>query len=132
MWPTGISVAELDFDVSAADVAVTVIVAPPEGSVVGAVYVIAVPLGVEFVESVPHGAVGQETAHVISLLLTALLTVAASCTVVAACTTAVAGETETEIAGTVTVAVAVFVGSATEAAMRVTFTLFAGGAAGAV
>jgi hypothetical protein len=41
-----------------------VIDAPPEDSVVGAVYVIAVPLGVEFVESVPHDAVGQETAQV--------------------------------------------------------------------
>ena len=95
-------------------------------------YSIAAPLGDEPAETVPHGAVGQETVHVISLLLNALLTVAASCTVVAACTTAVVGETETEIAGTVTVAVAVFVGCATEAATRVTFTLFAGGAAGAV
>jgi hypothetical protein len=48
---------------------VTVIVAPPEGSVVGAVYVTAVPLGVEFVESSPHGPVGQETAQVTPLLL---------------------------------------------------------------
>ena|SRR5271166_4153290 len=125
------SVAELDRDWSATDVAVTVIVASPEGSTVGAVYVTAVPLGVEFVESVPHGGVGQETAHVTSLLLNSLLTVATSCTVVAACTTDVPGETETEIAGTVTVAVAVFVGSATEAAVRVT-TPFAGGVAGAV
>jgi hypothetical protein len=95
-------------------------------------YSIAAPLEDEPAETVPHGAVGQETAHVISLLLNALLTVAASCTEVAACTTAVAGETETEMAGTVTVAVAVFVGTATEAATRVTFTLFAGGAAGAL
>jgi hypothetical protein len=48
---------------------VTVIDAPPEDSVVGAVYVIAVPLGVEFVESVPHDAVGQETAQVTPPLL---------------------------------------------------------------
>jgi hypothetical protein len=63
MWPTGISVAEFDLEVSATDVAVTVIVAPT-GRVVGAVYVIAVPLGVEFVESVPQEAVGQDTAQV--------------------------------------------------------------------
>jgi hypothetical protein len=50
-------------------VAVTVIVAPPEGSVVGAVYVMAVPLGVEFVESAPHAAVGQDTDQVRPLLL---------------------------------------------------------------
>jgi hypothetical protein len=31
--------------------------------------VITVALGVEFVESVPHGAVGQETAQVTPLLL---------------------------------------------------------------
>jgi hypothetical protein len=48
---------------------VTVIDAPPEGSVVGAVYVVAVPLGVEFVEIVPHGAVGQKTAQVTPPLL---------------------------------------------------------------
>jgi len=98
----------------------------------GAMYSIAAPLDDEPAETVPHGALGQETAHVISLLLNALLTVAASCTVVAACTTAVVDERETEMAGTVTVAVAVFAGSATEAATRVTFTLFAGGAVGAV
>ena len=63
------SVTELDFDVSLTDVAVTVIGAPPEGSVVGAVYVMAVPLGVEFVESAPHAAVGQDTAQVTPVLL---------------------------------------------------------------
>jgi hypothetical protein len=63
------SVAELDFEVSAADVAVTVIVAPPPGHVAGAVYVMAVPLAVEFVENVPHGAVGQETPQVTPPLL---------------------------------------------------------------
>lgn len=61
--------AEPDFDVSASDVVETVMVAPPEGSVAGAMYVIAVPLGVEFVESVPQGAAGQDTAHVMPLLL---------------------------------------------------------------
>jgi hypothetical protein len=61
------SVAELDFEASAADVAV--MVAPSADNVAGAVYVRAVPLGVEFVESVPHGAVGQETAQVTPPLL---------------------------------------------------------------
>jgi hypothetical protein len=37
MWPTGIRVDEIDFDVSVTDVAVTVMVMPPEGRVVGAV-----------------------------------------------------------------------------------------------
>ena len=48
------------------------------------------------------------------------------------CTVAVPGETETKIAGKVTIAETVFVGSATEAATTVTVTLFDGGVAGAV
>jgi hypothetical protein len=48
------------------------------------------------------------------------------------CTVAVPGETETKIAGKVTIAEAVFVGSATEAATTLTVTLFADGIAGAV
>jgi hypothetical protein len=43
----------------------------------------------------------------------------------------VPGETETKIAGNVTIAEAVFVGSATEAAMTATVTLFVGGVRGA-
>ena len=57
---------------------------------------------------------------------------AASRIVDAACTVAVPGETETEIAGTMTLAEAVFVGSATEAATTATVTLLAGAALGAL
>jgi hypothetical protein len=53
--------------VSAADVAV--IFVPPADNVAGAVYVMAVSLDVEFVESVPHSAAGQDTAHVMPLLI---------------------------------------------------------------
>lgn len=51
--------------------------------------------------------------------------------VLEACTVAVPGETETKIAGNVTFAEAVFVGSATEAARMATVTLLAGGVTGA-
>jgi hypothetical protein len=50
----------------------------------------------------------------------------------AACTVAVPGKMETEIAGSVTLAEAVFVGSATEAATTATVTLPAGAALGAL
>ena len=91
----------------------------------GAVYVIAVPLGLLAEERVPH--VGeqfdpfcirdQET----PLLLASLETVAVNCCVVPSKTLAVVGDIETEMGGvTVTVAAADLVESATDAAVSVT------------
>jgi len=64
-------VAELDFDGSAADAAVTVMLPTAAGHGEGAMYSIGAPLDDEPAETVPHGAEGQETAHVTLLLLSA-------------------------------------------------------------
>jgi hypothetical protein len=61
-----------------------------------------------------------------------LLTVAVNCCVELITTLAEVGETETEMAETVTAAAIDFVESATEVAVRVAVRLLAGGAVGAL
>jgi hypothetical protein len=116
--------AEADFVVSLPEVAVIVTPAG-EGTPEGAVYVTGVPLGVFPGETVPHA--GEQLVppcvkdHETPPLLASLETVAVNCCVVPSKTLAVAGETETEMGGvTVTVALADFVESATDAAVKVT------------
>ena len=65
-------------------------------------------------------------------LLGSLATVAVNCCVALSATLAVVGETEAEVAETVTVADIDFVGSVTDVAVTVTDKLLAGGVAGAV
>jgi hypothetical protein len=65
---------------------------------------VAVPLGVAVGETLPHDVAEHDTVHVTPLLLGSLPTVAVNCAVAPASTVAVAGTTDTVIAGTVMVA----------------------------
>jgi len=96
--PTGIRVAELDFDFSATDVAVTVTFTFG-GIVDGAVKVAGVPLGVVAGAIVPHCAAAQVTVHVTPASLASFVTVAVSFALELAGTVAVRVETETAIGG---------------------------------
>jgi hypothetical protein len=73
-----VTVAEDDFVVSVADVAVTFTVRSLGGGG-GAVYVVATPLAVEVGETVPQGAGEQDTLQVTPPLVRSLLTVAVNC-----------------------------------------------------
>ena len=69
---------------SCAEVAVMVTPRSATGALVGAVYVVGVPLFVVVGEIVPHGAVSHATDHVIPLLGVSLETVPVTCAVVRA------------------------------------------------
>lgn len=120
---TTVMVAAALFEVSATDVAARVTVAG-EGTIAGAVYVIATPEALVLVESIPHVAPEHPvplSVHVTPLLCASLVTVAVKFCVRLTVTFAVVGATVTPIAGaTVIVAEAVRDVSATEVALSVT------------
>src|ERR1700752_1584355 len=69
-----VSVTEADLVLSATDVAVMVTVTWLGGAVVGAAYVVAVPLGLVVGEMVPHGAVAQLTAQLTPMFAESFIT----------------------------------------------------------
>jgi hypothetical protein len=97
----------------------------------GAVYVMATPLAVDVGEGLPHGAVEHDTVQVTPLLLESPATVAVNCVVPVPETLAVEGTTVTATEGTVIVAGADLLVSATEVAVNVTVRLLAGSETGA-
>jgi hypothetical protein len=116
-------VAEAVRDVSAAEVAFRVTVAG-EGTVAGAVYVIAAPEALELADNVPHVAPLQPVpvrVHVTPLFWASFVTVAVKFWVLLTLTVAAVGATTTPT-GAVTVIAAfdVFVVSPTEVAFKVT------------
>ena len=125
-------VAEPNFVLSAIEVAVRSTVKLLAGAVLGAVYVVAVPLDVAVGETLPHDVAEHDTVHVTPLLLGSLPTVVVNCAVVPASTVAEAGTTDTVIVGTSMAAEANDMGSATEVAVRVTVKSLAGRVLGAV
>jgi hypothetical protein len=100
---TGIvTTAVADSVESAIEVAVTLTVAAClfTAGLPRAVYVTAVPLGVEVAESEPHAAAtAHERLHVTPLFVGSLMTVAVKFCVRPGCTVAVAGEIVTAMAG---------------------------------
>jgi hypothetical protein len=94
--------------------------------------VIATPLAVVAGETVPHGAVEQETVHLTPAFAGSLVTVAVKFPVLLGWTVAEFGDTDTVTAGIVTVADPDFDISSTEVAVMVTFMSLAGGLAGAL
>jgi hypothetical protein len=121
-----VTVAEDDFVVSVADVAVTFTVRSLGGGW-GAVYVVATALAVDVGETVPQGAGEQDTLQVTPPLVRSLPTVAVNCWVVFASTVGDCGSVSTVMAGTVMVAEAMARELATEVAVSVTCKSFAGG-----
>ena len=89
------------------------------------------PLAAVVGETVPHGAVEQETLQLTPANAGSLFTVAENCSIAPTCSTPVVGATETLMAETVIVAEADFDGFATEVAVTVTDRLLAGAAEGA-
>ena len=122
--PLMAAVAVAEAVVSATEVA-TMVTSAFTGTLPGAVYVAAVPLGVVAGAMVPQPG-EQDVPLCVSVQLTPLLpasfvTVAVNCCVPVTGTLAVAGETETAMGGVmVIVAAADFVVSATETALTVT------------
>jgi hypothetical protein len=82
-------VAEADFDPSVTDVAVSVTVSVLGGAVVGAAYVVGVPLAVDVGETLPQGAVEQETLQLTPSFAESFTTIAVNCAVAPAATVAV-------------------------------------------
>jgi hypothetical protein len=68
------SVKEADCVASATEVAVIVTITSLAGGVLGAVYVVGIPLAVEVGETVPHGVGEHDTLHVTPLLEESLTT----------------------------------------------------------
>lgn len=95
------TVTEADFVVSATEVAVTVTVTWLAGAALGAVYKVGVPLGVVVGETLPQGAVGQDTFHVTPSSEESFVTWAVMLTVPPACSMPppVSGDMDTEIGG---------------------------------
>jgi len=123
--PLMAAVAVAEAVVSATEVA-TMVTSAFTGTLPGAVYVAAVPLGVVAGAMVPqlgeHGVPPCVRVQLTPLLLGSFVTAAVNCCVVFTVTFAVGGETETAMGGmTVTVAVADFVVSATEIVLIVTW-----------
>jgi hypothetical protein len=116
---------------SVAEVAVNVTVISLAGGVAGAVYVTAEPPDVCAGETLPHGAVGQETVQFARLPDGSLFTVALKDADALTCNVEVVGETDTTMAGTVILADAILLGSEADAAVTVTIRSLAGAAAGA-
>ncbi len=126
-----VMLAVVDAKGLATEVAVSVTVKSLAG-VLGAVYVVGVPLGVEVGKTVPHDVTEHETVQVTPLFAESLVTVAVNCAVAPAASVAVFGATETVIPGIVTMAVADTEVLVTEVAVRVTVKLPAGAIGGAV
>jgi hypothetical protein len=126
-----ITVAEADFVVSVVEVPVTVILMLLAGSVVGAVYVVAVKSGVLAGMIVPqpgeHALPFCVNVQVKLPLLASLLADPLISRVVPACTSDDVGDKETVMAGTVIAVVIDFDASATDVAVRVTAKSLAGG-----
>lgn len=83
-------------------------------------------------ETLPHGAVGQETIQLALLPVGSLFTVAVKDSVALACNVEVVGETDTVMAGTVILADPVLLGSETDAAVTVTVRSLPGAEVGAL
>ncbi len=92
-------VAELDFVVSAIEVADSVTAKSFAGGLLGTVYVTLAPLNEEVGETVPHGGLEQLTVQVTPEVLLSFTTVAENCAVPPIWTVANAGDTVTAIAG---------------------------------
>lgn len=92
-------VAELDFVVSAIEVADSVTAKSFAGGSLGTVYVTIAPLNEEVGETVPHGGLEQLTVQVTPEVLLSFITVAENCAVPPIWTVANAGDTVTAIAG---------------------------------
>jgi hypothetical protein len=111
--------------VSVADLAVSVTTAG-EGTLTGAVYVIAVPDALDVADNVPHAAPEQPAplnVHVTPLVCVSFVTVAVTLCVFPLCTDALVGFTDTPTGGgvvTVIVAAAVLLVSVTDLAVSVT------------
>jgi hypothetical protein len=127
-----VSVAVAVLLVSVTEVALIVTVKLLAGGVAGAVYVVAVPLGVVVGATVPQGAVAQLTVHVTPAFAGSPFTVGVSCAVVFTCTVAVDGEMLTVIACTTIGVLPFLVESATAVAVSVTVRSVPGAFAGAV
>jgi hypothetical protein len=116
---------------SVTEVAVNVTVMSLAGGVAGAVYVTAAPLDACVGETLPQGAVGQETVQFARLPAGSLFTMAVKGADALTCIVEVLGETDTTIAGTVILADAVLLGSEADAAVTVTVRSLAGAEVGA-
>src|SRR5215469_17684038 len=84
---------------SLTDVAVMLATISAVGGVAGAVKVVATPLPVVIGETVPHGALEQDSVQVTPRLAVSLLTVAVTCAVAPDCTVAGSRETVMVIGG---------------------------------
>lgn len=91
----------------------------------------AAPLDACVGETLPHGAVGQDTVQFAKLPAGSLFTMAVNDADALTCSVEVVGETDTTMAGTVILADAVLLGSEADAAVTVTVRPLAGAAAGA-
>lgn len=116
---------------SVTEVAVNVTVISLAGGVAGAVYVVVKPLAVCVGETLPHGAVGQETVQFALLPVGSLVTVAVKDPVALACNVEAVGETATVMAGTVILTDPALLGSEADAAVTVTARSLRGAEVGA-
>ncbi len=123
-----VMVTGADFDVSVTEVAVMVTFRTPAGGLAGALYVTAVLLALLRVPAPDDGDMAQVT----PLLVGSLFATAAIGSVPAACTMAVAGDAETVMAETVTLADPDLEVLATAVALMVTAKSLGGGVVGAV
>ncbi len=98
---TNVMVADPDLELSATEVALTVMVRSLGGGALGAVYVVGVPLGVAVGDTLPHDDALHETVQVTPLPDGSLLTVAVKEADPPAGTELEPAETETAIGGTV-------------------------------
>ena len=92
-----VTFAETDLDGSATEVAVIVTVRSLAGAVLGAEYVVAIPLAVVVGETPPQEAAGQVTVQVTPSFVGSFPTVAVNGSVVPAGTVSLVGKTETVI-----------------------------------
>lgn len=132
-WIAGtVSVVEAEIAALSAAVAVMVTVRSAAGAAGGALNVLAAPLAVVTGDTLPQGALGQETLHLTPALPGSLTSVAVTCVDEPAGTVLVARDSEIGLLATVICTLAVTEEPASALAVIVTVRSAAGAAAGAV